>query len=413
MINDYKIVKHNNKEILYIYLDLNTEFSKNNSKQYKDIKELITKFINEHNIIFKGSIITIIVNGLFIGNIFLNKDLAKEYNSDILFTPQTTTFLKDDFKIDDLKETKTKEIIKNTSKKVENNIKKTTKPKVFSSNTSSSKAKTSKTNQQATKEYIKIKRKSGTIELELETYLIGVVAAEMPAEFHEQALMSQAIIARTYALKAISQNKVLTDDESTQSYKDPTELQKMWGSKYDAYYNKIKKAVDNTKGIYLSYKGSYIEAVYHSTSNGQTEDAKNVWGNSFPYLISVKSPYDTTNKSFTYTKKFSYSSISKLLNDNITPETEIIILAKTEGNRVKTISINNKTYTGLKIRSSLGLRSTDFVIEQLPEEVIITTKGYGHGVGLSQYGANGMAQNGSSYQEILKHYYKGVTISQK
>lgn len=233
----------------------------------------------------------------------------------------------------------------------------------------------------------------------------------MPASFHEQALMSQAIIARTYALKANSKGQILTDNESTQSYKSNDELKSMWGSSYDAYYNKIKSAVHTTEGIYLTYNGTYIEAVYHSTSNGKTEDATNVWGNYFPYLVSVDSEYDSINPSFLMEKSFSYEELSSKLDMQIDINTEFNVLNRTSGNRIAIIDIGGKTYRGIDIRNILGLRSSDFDIEKTNDGVIIRTRGYGHGVGLSQYGANGMAKAGYTYDQILKHYYTGVVIN--
>ena len=163
--------------------------------------------------------------------------------------------------------------------------------------------------------------------------------------------------------------------------------------------------------MYLTYNGKYIEAVYHSTSNGYTEDSKNVWGNAFPYLVSVESEYDSLNPSFIKQKNISYEELSNKLNMSINKETTFSILSKTSGNRVDNIEIGGKTYKGVDLRNILGLRSADFDVEKKEEGVVFTTRGYGHGVGLSQYGANGMAKNGYSYVEILKHYYKGVSIS--
>ena len=253
---------------------------------------------------------------------------------------------------------------------------------------------------------------NGKIEkVELEEYIIGVVGAEMPAAFHIEALKSQAVISRTYALKAKSKGKTLSDNESTQSYKSNDELKKIWGSNYDTYYNKIKKAVSETKGMYLTYKGNYIEAVYHSTSNGKTESSINVWGNSYSYLVSVESKYDTLNSSFTKSKKISYDELSKKLGFNINQETEFNIISKTSGNRVNKIDIGKKEFTGVQLRNLLGLRSADFDIINEVDGVVFTTRGYGHGVGLSQYGANGYAKNGLNYQKILLHYYPGVSLN--
>ncbi|MBR6113235.1 MAG: stage II sporulation protein D, partial [Bacilli bacterium] len=262
------------------------------------------------------------------------------------------------------------------------------------------------------KTYVNVKRSNGQVlTLELEEYVVGVVAAEMPAAFHEQALMAQSVIARTYALKAIQKGQVLTDNESTQSYKSNDELKLKWGSSYNTYYNKIKNAVSSTEGIYLTFNGTYIEAVYHSTSNGRTEDSSNVWGNSFPYLVSVESEYDSLNPSFISEKTITYQELSSKLGIDINTDTEFNIISKTSGNRVETLQIDGKDYNGVQFRNLLALRSADFDITKTDTGITFTTRGYGHGVGLSQYGANGMAKAGYSYEQILKHYYKGVTIN--
>ena len=260
--------------------------------------------------------------------------------------------------------------------------------------------------------YVTIYRQNGDIlTLELEEYIIGVVAGEMPASFNIEALKAQSILARTYTIKAINTGKVLTDTTSTQTYKSNDELKTMWGSSYNTYYNKIKNAVDYTKGFVLTYNGNLIEAVYHSTSNGKTEYSENVWKYSFPYLSSVDSPYDITNKNFTFTTFFTYEELSKKLNTQINIDTIFNIILN-NSSRVKTIEFNNITLTGVEFRTKLGLRSADFILDKTNEGVNITTKGYGHGVWMSQYGANGMANNGSDYETILKHYYKGVSITQ-
>ena len=169
--------------------------------------------------------------------------------------------------------------------------------------------------------------------------------------------------------------------------------------------------MDSTKGIYLTYKGEIIDAVYHSTSNGKTESAKNVWGNIVPYLVSVESPYDETNKTFQQEKVFTYEELSKKLGYAVTNESNLTIERKTEGNRVAEILIDQKNYDGVALRNLLGLRSATFEIIKKEDKVLFNTYGYGHGVGMSQYGANGMAKEGDNYKEILKHFYQGVTLS--
>ena len=233
----------------------------------------------------------------------------------------------------------------------------------------------------------------------------------MPASFHIEALKSQAIIARTYALNLISKGNILTDSSSIQEYIDTNNMHSKWGSSYQTYYNKIKNAVSSTKGQTIKYNGRYIDAVYHSTSNGYTEDSMNVWKNNIPYLKSVSSEWDKNATSYLREKTMSLEEFNRLLGINISSNDEIEVLSKTEGNRIDKIKLADLTYTGLELRTILNLRSTDFDININDNNVILTTRGYGHGVGLSQYGANGMANNGYNYKQILEHYYQGVTVN--
>ena len=261
---------------------------------------------------------------------------------------------------------------------------------------------------------INVKLASGqVITVTLEEYVLGVVGAEMPAEFQTEALKAQAVASRTYALKKMLSSSTISASISDQRYNTNAELKAKWGTSYDKYYAKIKSAVDSTKGQCLTYNGSYIEALFFSTSNGKTEDAIYVWGNSFPYLKSVDSSWDTSVSGFSQTKTIPMSQISSTLGVNLTSASDIKIVSKTTGNRVNKITICGKEYTGVKIRQIFGLRSADFDISQSGNNIVFTTRGYGHGVGMSQYGANGMAKSGYSYSQILKHYYSGVSIVTK
>ena len=259
---------------------------------------------------------------------------------------------------------------------------------------------------------INVKLASGQIiSVGLEEYVIGVVGAEMPAEFQTEALKAQAVASRTYALKRTASGGALSASTSDQTFCTIDQLKAQWGGSFDKYYNKVKSAVNATKGQTLKYNGSYIEALFFSTSNGRTEDSVNVWGNSYAYLKSVDSPWDTNASSFSKEKTISMSEISSKLGVNITSVSQINITGRTVGNRVSNVNICGKDYTGVKLRQLLGLRSADFEVYQSGNSIVFTTKGYGHGVGMSQYGANGMAKAGYSYTQILKHYYTGVTIS--
>lgn len=261
---------------------------------------------------------------------------------------------------------------------------------------------------------ISVKLASGTvITIGLEDYVIGVVGGEMPASFNSEALKSQAVAARTYALKKTANGATISATTADQVYKTDAELKKLWGNSFNTYYTKIKNAVLATSGEVMTYGGKYIDAVYFSTSNGMTEDAANVWGNSVPYLKPVSSSFDVGVSGFSKTKTIPMSVISEKLGVNLTSVSQITINSRTSGDRVNSITIAGKNFTGVKVRSLLGLRSADFSVSQSGSSIVFTTKGYGHGVGMSQYGANGMANAGYNYKQILKHYYTGISIVKK
>lgn len=247
--------------------------------------------------------------------------------------------------------------------------------------------------------------------LNLEEYIVGVVAGEMPASFAEEALKAQAIAARSYALSKINSATTsydLVTDITNQVYITPEQMQEKWGSDYEYYYNRVKNAVEDTKNLVMEYEGEIISAYYFAMSNGYTEDVSLVFGENRDYLVSVDSTWDEGVKNFTTTTTFSKQDFCTKLNIDCT---NIVIgdIVRSETNRVITITINDQEFKGTTFRTLLGLRSTDFTID-ISDDVKITTKGYGHGVGMSQYGANAMAKNGSNYEEILHHYYKDIDI---
>lgn len=247
--------------------------------------------------------------------------------------------------------------------------------------------------------------------LDLEEYVVGVVAGEMPASFEIEALKAQAIAARSYALSKIetsTESYDLVTDITNQVYITTEDMQEKWGEDYDFYYDKIKNAVSATKNLVMEYEGDVISAYYFAMSNGATEDVSLVFGEARDYLKSVDSSWDESVKNFSVTTTFTKEEFcSKLSIDcsNIT----IGAIDRSSTNRVNTIVINDKEFKGTTLRTLLGLRSTDFTID-IADDIKITTKGYGHGVGMSQYGANEMAKNCASYEEILNHYYKDIDI---
>ena len=261
------------------------------------------------------------------------------------------------------------------------------------------------------KNLISLIHNGNTINIELEDYVIGVVAAEMPASFHIEALKAQSVIARTYAFNKLSKGVTLTDNNSTQNYIDIDQMRNKWGADFDKYYNKIKDAVLSTEGTTLKYNDEYIDAVYFSTSNGYTEDSINVWGNDIPYLKSVESYWDRDASSFFRTQTMDLNTFNSKLGTNISNGDEISIIERNSSSRVSKISVGGKIFSGVQFRNILGLRSADFDIGLNDNLLTITTRGYGHGVGMSQYGANGMAQNGYNYKQILSHYYSNVSIN--
>lgn len=262
-------------------------------------------------------------------------------------------------------------------------------------------------------EEIKVKNiATGAIETkDLENYVMGVVAAEMPASFSIEALKAQAIASRSYAYYKMKQNNGNYDiiaDVSNQAYINDDEMHEKWQEDYDIYYKKIKEAVDGTKNEVMTYDGQVIEAFYFAMSNGYTEDVVSVFGESLPYLKSVESKWDNNSLSnYEVNTQLSTEEFLKKLNLN----NNIIVINNQiydETGRTKEITINSTTFKGTEFRKLLNLRSTDFNIEVDNNIVNITTKGYGHGVGMSQYGANGMAKDGFDCYTILKYYYKDI-----
>lgn len=252
-------------------------------------------------------------------------------------------------------------------------------------------------------------------ELNIEDYLVGVVAGEVPVYFEEEALKAQAVAARTYALKQKNNNSNheydVTATTSSQVYKTDDELKKQWLNNYDEYIDKIKKAVNDTQGEFISYNNDPIYAFFFSTSNGYTENNVNVFGQDLPYLQSVDSSFDLKeNKNAISTKDFSIEEFYSLLGLNYSNDLKISIISKSETGRILNLKVNDIDFKGRDFQKKLSLRSNDFEIKRENDRIKITTKGFGHGVGLSQYGANALAKQKKNYKEILNYYYKNTKI---
>ena len=244
------------------------------------------------------------------------------------------------------------------------------------------------------------------IDKELEDYVVGVVAGEMPVDFPYEAMKAQAVAARTYALRVKKGDPDIRYKDIDQAYITVDRMKKMWGSSFEENYNKILSVVQATAGEILVYDNEPILAAFCSTTNGYTEECENVWTHDLPYLSSVRSIGDELSPYFSETKEISRSELKAL-----TGSEGLTVTKRTKAGYVSQVKAGNKTYSGNKIRSLLGLRSTSFDITDKDNSVVITTKGYGHGLGMSQYGACYMANRGSTYKEILAHYYKGAVIA--
>ncbi|MBM7648371.1 stage II sporulation protein D [Bacillus ectoiniformans] len=254
----------------------------------------------------------------------------------------------------------------------------------------------------------------------LEQYVAGVVSAEMPAEFEKEALKAQALTARTYIVKHMMSGSMVNDGKANvtdtvthQVFKSKEELQDIWGKDYEWKSKKIEEAVKETAGKILTYNQQPITASFFSTSNGYTENSEDYWSESLPYLKSVNSKWDEASPKYEAKKTMSVKEFENRLGISLKSSKEVgSILERTSGNRIAKLKIGGKEFSGREIREKLELPSSDFSWVRKQEEMIITTKGYGHGVGMSQYGANFMAKEGKDHQEIVKHYYQEVAIDQ-
>ena len=271
----------------------------------------------------------------------------------------------------------------------------------------------------ATSPTIPVLHADGSVaDMELEDYLCGVVLAEMPVNFELEALKAQCVVARTYGLRRLEQGTkhpngaVCTDAACCQGY-----------ISYDDFYNrggdqsgimKVSQAVAETAGEVLLYNGELIDATYFSCSGGRTEDAAAVWGNDVPYLQSTISPGEEGATHYTDAVTISPDVIEEALGIDLTgdPDGWFRILSFTEGGGVDEILICGQPFTGVELRKLLSLRSTNFTVTSTEDGITFYTKGYGHRVGMSQYGADAMAVSGSSYDEILAHYYHGTILAQ-
>ncbi len=257
--------------------------------------------------------------------------------------------------------------------------------------------------------------------MNIRDYCIGVVAAEMPASYEIEALKAQALVSLTYA-QYVKDNKkgenadIAADSSVNQGFSDADEMKERWGDKYNEYYEKICKAVDAVLNYRIYYDSKPIDALYHAISPGRTEDAENVWGTDIPYLKSADSSWDKESPRYSCSTVFSSEQFRERcsgiesVNLGGDEETWVCDIKKTEAGTVESIKIGGVTLDGSKVRTIFSLRSAAFDISYDNGYFTFKSYGYGHGVGMSQYGANCMASDGKKYSEIIAHYYKGVSI---
>lgn len=263
---------------------------------------------------------------------------------------------------------------------------------------------------------MRLRREDGSVEeMDMDAYLVGVVLGEMPAYFEPEALKAQAVVARTYTQKAYvtggkhGDGSVCTDSTCCQAYVPENSYD---GTQEET--EKIRTAVQATSGMVLTYEGQLIEATYFSCSGGSTEDAAAVWGTDFPYLRAVSSPGEEDATHYRDTATFTEEELEEKLGITLegAPEDWVGTAFYTAGGGVATISIGGVEFEGTQLRQKLGLRSTAFTVTAAGSSLTITTKGFGHRVGMSQFGADAMAAKGSSYEEILAYYYQGTVLEQ-
>ncbi len=270
---------------------------------------------------------------------------------------------------------------------------------------------------------IRLKMDGGEVRLSLQEYLVGVLFSEMPTSFELEALKTQAVAARTFTLKTGSSDAhgdaVCADSACCQAWADEKTLRERFGDSYDAAEMLVRQAIEQTDGIVAVYQGALIDAVYFSCSGGQTETAADVWGGEVDYLQSVLSPGEEiaccfTDQVIVPVEEFCAVICEAAPEASFDEESSAWIAAPiyTEGGGVRQIEIGGAVFSGTQIRSLFGLRSTVFSVTTDGETVLFDTTGYGHRVGMSQYGAQAMALSGANFDAILKHYYTGITLKQ-
>ncbi len=260
-------------------------------------------------------------------------------------------------------------------------------------------------------------------EMSLRDYLIGVVASEINVAYHEEAIKAQTVAAHTmllyskeYKNEGLNGADISDSSATHQGFLTEDEQREKWDENFDTYREKIEKCVDEVIDFTIQYDGEPINAVFHSISNGQTENATDVWGGEYPYLISVNSVGDKLSPAYHSEVKIATEKFKEIVSENGAelgdePSKWVEKITNTDTGMVKEIIIGGKSFKGTEIRKLFELKSSTFTVKYDDENFVFTVSGYGHGVGMSQYGADYMARQGFTYKEILKHYYTGVEVT--
>ena len=249
-----------------------------------------------------------------------------------------------------------------------------------------------------------------TVELLLSDYLVGVISAEISPLYSEEAIKAQAVAAHTYALYQAEKGVTLTDDHTKhQAYISPEEAKEKWGDKYDLYAKKITSCVNEVKDKVITYDGKIILPAFFALCSGKTENSGDVWEENLPYLVSVASEGDKLSPELVTEKEVTREEFEAFVGISLN-DTPVFSLDCTEAGAVKVLTVDGKEFDGDDVQKAFGLKSNNFSLTYRENTFLFTVQGNGHGVGMSQYGADFMARQGADYREILKHYYTGVEI---
>ena len=347
MFYRYEIKNNGKEDILYLYLTMNYEFSKELGlkSNEKEITRRTKNFIKNNSIDFKGDKVYLVIDGIVIKTLELNKKEEIEvlkmsneiYNNNYLVTV-----------------------------KMEDEI---------------------------------------TIEMTLKEYLLGVLSTNALPSLELTTLKALCVLYRTYAYKLMKENKYILASNSFQLYKPISYYKLFWLDNYQSNYNKLEKAIKDTECEFVTYNNEYILPFIHITNNGQTESSKK-----YPYLEKRISLWDYASPYYLEIKDHDYDTLNKILNIDQKEIKKIKLLELDESNHITKLQIGNKEFDGTKFRNLLNLRSTDINIIINPKSVRFITKGWGNNLGLSQFGANEIAKVGCSYVDIIKYYFPKVVV---